>query len=172
MDAEPPAPQWPEGITVRPLVRGQQEDEMLTARREAFRDHWGFVEQPVEADKALWEHHMNNDPKFDPNLFFIAWDDSQNRAVGVSLCWAEADDDPDMGWVGTLGVVRDWRRKGLALALLQHSFHAFWQRGKRSVGLGVDAANPTGATKLYEKAGMRPVREWTAYELELRPGNE
>lgn len=172
MDAEPPAPQWPEGITIRAFVPGRDEVAMHTARRAAFRDHWGYVEQPLEADIERWSHHTNNDPKFDSNLFFLAWDDAWDEIAGVSLCWAEADDDPNMGWVGTLGVIRDWRRKGLALALLQHSFREFWQRGKRSVGLGVDAANPTGATQLYEKAGMHRFREWTAYELELRPGNE
>lgn len=170
LDAEPPAPEWPAGITLRPLVRGENETAMHIARRAAFQDHWGYVEQPLEADVERWQHHMDNDPKFDPDLFMLAY--AGDEIVGVSLCWAESDDDPDMGWVGTLGVVREWRRKGLALALLQHSFRTFWRRGKKSVGLGVDAASPTGATKLYEKAGMRRYREWTAYELELRPGKD
>jgi RimJ/RimL family protein N-acetyltransferase len=58
------------------------------------------------------------------------------------------------------------------MALLQHSFHAFSQRGLRKVGLGVDAQSLTGATRLYEKAGMRPdpARQFSAYEKELRPG--
>jgi mycothiol synthase len=170
MQTEPPAPEWPEGIAIRPLVFGENETAMHLARRDSFRDHWGFVEQPLDSDVELWGHHMRNDPNFDPNLFFLAYDGDD--VVGVSLCWPESEEDPTLGWVGTLGVVRRWRRKGLALALLQHSFREFWARGKRAVGLGVDAANPTGATHLYEKAGMRRVREWIAYELELRPGKE
>jgi len=40
------------------------------------------------------------------------------------------------------------------------------------VGLGVDAGSLTGATRLYERAGMRPIRQFDTYELELRPGRD
>jgi len=67
-------------------------------------------------------------------------------------------------------VRRPWRRKGLGLALLLHSFGEFYRRGRRRVGLGVDAQSLTGATRLYEKAGMRVARVYNTYEKELRPG--
>ncbi len=38
--------------------------------------------------------------------------------------------------------------------------------------LGVDAQNPTGATRLYKKAGMYVAAEYVIYEKELRPGRE
>jgi ribosomal protein S18 acetylase RimI-like enzyme len=60
-----------------------------------------------------------------------------------------------VGWVRSLGVRRPWRRRGLGLALLLASFGAFWERGTRTIGLGVDGENTTGAVRLYEKAGMR-----------------
>jgi ribosomal protein S18 acetylase RimI-like enzyme len=77
-----------------------------------------------------------------------------------------------MGWVSTLGVRRPWRRRGLGLALLQHSVHCFWQNGKQRAGLGVDAENLTGALDLYKKAGMHVHRKFNLYEKELRPGIE
>ena len=40
------------------------------------------------------------------------------------------------------------------------------------IGLGVDASNPTGATRLYEKVGMKVAVEDVIYEKELRPGRE
>jgi ribosomal protein S18 acetylase RimI-like enzyme len=58
------------------------------------------------------------------------------------------------------------------MALLQHSFAEFWRRGMRTIGLGVDAANPTGATRLYQRAGMQVAAEYVLYEKELRPGAE
>ncbi len=36
----------------------------------------------------------------------------------------------------------------------------------------MDADSPTGATRLYEKAGMHIKRNQFTYELELRPGLE
>ncbi len=59
-----------------------------------------------------------------------------------------------VGWVRVLGVKWPWRRRGLGLALLLHSFGELLRRGIRTVGLGVDAENLTGAVRLYERAGM------------------
>jgi ribosomal protein S18 acetylase RimI-like enzyme len=79
---------------------------------------------------------------------------------------------PEKGWVDDLGVRRAWRRRGLALALLQHSFREFYKRGTRKVGLGVDASSLTGATRLYEKAGMHVARQFNSYFKVLRDGEE
>ncbi len=81
-------------------------------------------------------------------------------------------EDPKIGWVESIGVRRPWRRRGLALALLHHSFLTFYHRGQESVGLSVDASSLTGATRLYEKAGMHVVRRLDNYEKELRPGTD
>ncbi|MBK7448764.1 MAG: GNAT family N-acetyltransferase [Anaerolineales bacterium] len=75
-----------------------------------------------------------------------------------------------IGWVGTLGVLKPWRKKGLGLALLLTSFADFYQRGMPTIGLGVDASNKTGATRLYQRAGMSIATEFTTFEKELRPG--
>ncbi|MGH2515177.1 MAG: GNAT family N-acetyltransferase, partial [Ktedonobacterales bacterium] len=91
-----------------------------------------------------------------------------DQIAGFSLCRPEEG----MGWVDDLGIRRPWRRRGLALALLLASFGEFYRRGERVVGLSVDAQSLTGATRLYEKAGMRPSREWKVFEKELRPGIE
>ena len=54
---------------------------------------------------------------------------------------------------------RPWRRQGLGEALLLHSFRAFRERGFTRGTLGVDASSPTGATRLYERAGMTIYRD-------------
>ncbi len=74
--------------------------------------------------------------------------------------------------VETLGVRRAWRDCGLGKALLLHAFGAFHRRGKHAVRLYVDSQNLTGATRLYERAGMHVERELVDYEKELRPGIE
>jgi mycothiol synthase len=172
LDGPPPEPVWPEGITVRTLVRGQDEAAALQAVRESFQDHWNYIERPFEAELARWKHFMETDDIFDPGLWNLAL--AGDKVVGTALNYPYVDDDHEMGWVGTLGVLREWRRHGLGLALLQHSFRQFHLRGKRKVGLGVDAQSLTGATRLYLKAGMHPdpQRQWSMFEKELRPGQE
>ena len=72
-----------------------------------------------------------------------------------------------MGWVRSLWVRRPWRKRGLGNALLLNAFRQFHERGERRVGLGVDAESPTGATRLYERAGMRVVEESVVHRTEL-----
>ncbi|MBL8154069.1 MAG: GNAT family N-acetyltransferase, partial [Anaerolineae bacterium] len=79
-------------------------------------------------------------------------------------------DDQTYGWISTLAVPRAYRRRGVARALLQQSFHVLHQMGRTKAGLGVDAGSLTGATRLYEQAGMRVQMRFDLYEKELRPG--
>ena len=58
-------------------------------------------------------------------------------------------------------------QRGLATALLRHSFRDFRGRGATKVGLGVDGENTTGAVRLYESVGMRQVRRSDTYEKTL-----
>ena len=158
----PPAPVWPDGIELRPFDLEAHDYLVYRAHQDAFRDHWGFVPRPYE----FWQHHMVGDENFDPSLWFIAWEGDQ--IAGYALCRYRLGNS----WVGTLGVRRPWRRRGLALALLYHSFGEFYQRGDRLIMLGVDSENPNGATRLYQKAGMHVASEFIFYEKELRPGRE
>lgn len=52
------------------------------------------------------------------------------------------------------------------------AFRALQQRGVQRVGLGVDARNKTGATRLYERVGMHVDQELVSYKIELRPGRD
>ncbi|HZY45059.1 MAG TPA: GNAT family N-acetyltransferase [Anaerolineae bacterium] len=167
LTAPPADPIWPDGITLRTFVPGQDERATVQADRDAFRDHWGYVERPLEAEIKMLKHHMSK-PGFDPTLWLLGMDG--HRVAGKCLNDPQAEDDPDMGWITDLGVRREYRRRGLGQALLQYSFADFYRRGKRKVGLNVDASSLTGALRLYEHAGMHVVRVNSTYEKELRAG--
>ncbi len=169
MDTEPPAPVWPEGITVRTYTPADLEP-LYQADEESFRDHFGHVDQPYEEGLARFKHFMIDIPDFDPTLFFLAMDGDQ--IAGINLCRPHSGDDPNVGYVGSLGVRRPWRKRGLGLALLRHSFGEFYRRGKRTVALHVDASNLTGALRLYESAGMHVHLAFDMFEKEIRPGRE
>lgn len=162
LNQAPRIPAWPEGIELRPFVLEQHNRAVFETHEEAFSDHWGHTPGTFER----WQHHMTSREDFDPSLWFIAWDGDQ--IAGYSLCRYRMG----IGWVGTLGVRRAWRKRGLGEALLLHSFGEFYRRGTRTISLGVDAENPTGATCLYKKAGMHVAAEYVIYEKELRPGRE
>jgi mycothiol synthase len=160
-------PNLPDGVTIRSIAPGEERIAMRCIY-DSFHDHWGFVEEPFEQYAARWESFLKNDPHHDPALWFLALQGTQ--VLGASLCYDHLTEDPDLAWVGSLGVRKEQRRMGLGLALLQHSFAQFQRRGKPRAGLGVDASSLTGATRLYERAGMYVYRTYHTYEMELRPG--
>jgi len=172
MDAPVPDPVWPEGITLRTFNPETDAEAVYRAEIDSFRDHFGYVEQPFEEGFKRFRHFVLDVQDFDPSLLFLAVDERSAEIAGLNICQAHSFDDPDMGWVGTLGVRRQWRKRGIGLALLRHSFNEFYRRGKRKVGLGVDAQNLTGALRLYESAGMHVHQAYDQYEKELRPGTE
>ena len=172
LDAPAPEPVWLEGILLCTFNPETDAEAVYRAEEDSFRDHFGYVEQPFDEGFKRFKHFVLGSADFDPTLLFIAVDRSSREIAGFNICRSKSYDDPDMGWVGTLGVRRPWRKRGIGLALLRHSFNEFYRRGKRKVGLGVDAQNLTGALRLYENAGMHIHQAYDQYEKELRPGIE
>jgi mycothiol synthase len=158
----PTEPVWPQGVELRPFLADQHGPSVHEAEQEAFQDHWGSHPIPYES----WSHRKLSREDFDPTLWHVAW--AGDEIAGFSLCRYRQG----LGWVGTLGVRRPWRKQGLGHALLLHSFAEFYQREQNVIGLNVDASNPTGATRLYERAGMHVASEVIVYEKEYRPGKE
>jgi mycothiol synthase len=117
-----------------------------------------------------WWHFRTAFNQPEPELWLLAMDGDE--VAGMALVASQRAGEPSLGWISSVGVLRPWRRRGLALAILLHSFHLLAERGKPRAGLAVDSQSLTGATRLYEKAGMRVVREFYDYERVIRDGIE
>jgi mycothiol synthase len=156
----PPAPVWPEGIEARGFVPGRDDRAADLAIQESFQDHFGYAHEPHED----WVRRRIGKSEFDAGLWTVAWD--RDQPAGAILAYAPEGE----GWVRELGVRPPWRGRGLGRALLLHTFVLFAKRGIQRVGLGVDMANETGATQLYESAGMRVAFRHDLYEKRLGPG--
>jgi mycothiol synthase len=162
LNGPPALPNFPAGIELRPFIKGEHDVAVWQAQNEAWRDHWGSHDVTLEE----WKRSRFEDPEFDPTLWQIAWDGDE--VAGFSLNRYRMG----IGWIRTLGVRRRWRKRGLGQALLLQSFGEFYERGTKTIGLGVDAQNPTGATRLYQRVGMYAASEYVTYEKELRPGRD
>jgi ribosomal protein S18 acetylase RimI-like enzyme len=164
LNTVPPEAVWAEGITLQTLASDPSLFRaVFEADEEAFQDHWGHMPMKFEE----WRRWTTERENYDPSLWFLAMDGDQ--IAGIALC---QDDKENGAWVHSLGIRRPWRRKGIGLALLHHAFGEFYRRGLYDVYLGVDAQSLTGATRLYERAGMHIVRQAYTYEKELRAGKE
>jgi mycothiol synthase len=156
----PAAVTFPMGIELRPFIKDEHAVAVWQADNEAFHDHWGSHDRTYEE----WSHGKFGNPNFDPALWMIAWDG--NEVAGFS----QNRFRKGIGWIGTIAVRLPWRGKGLGIALIRHTFGEFYKRGMSTIGLGVDSANLTGATRLYQRAGMYEAGEFAMYEKVLRTG--
>ncbi len=155
---EPAGPREIPGIRLRPFRFGQDDRAMHAAVQESFAEHWGFVQRGFDE----WAEHRFKESAFNPDLWFVAEEGSEVAGFLMGV------EEEDKMWVGMLGVRSAWRKRGIGEALLRHAFAEFKRRGFDQVGLGVDAANETGATALYERVGMNVSRQYDVYEKRLR----
>lgn len=161
-------PVWPEGITVRSMRRPEDDAPFWTAKYEAFLDHWGMSETGLEEGIPRFQHWIDSDPSFDPKLFRAAM--AGDEVAGVCFTLPMHHADPTEADLAILGVRQPWRRKGIAHALLLDAFEQCKEYGLKSVALGVDASNPTGAVALYEGAGMHVAERYQTWGLVLQAG--
>jgi mycothiol synthase len=164
-DAAPP-PDGLEGITFRSMEPATDTPGVYDALAEAFADHWGHVFPSFER----WRYAAieAEGAGFDPGLWFVALEG--DRVIGAVESRARTARDAGTAEVSALGVRRAYRRRGVGTALLLTAFREFQRRGITRAELGVDAESPTGATRLYERAGMEVAYSWEFWEKELRPG--
>jgi mycothiol synthase len=151
------ADEIPEPSVPVELFVESEAESFHAALEESFSDHWEH--EPESFDR--WWTRQRKRANFDPSLWFVIKDGDEIAGV------ARNEARPPEGWVGALGVRAEWRGRGFGRALLLHSFHEFRRRGMTRAALGVDAANATGATYLYESVGMRAAEENVVWEKVL-----
>lgn len=156
---EPPEPApLPPGVIVRAFRPGVDDETFHAVLNEAFVEHWGHVEETFDR----WKEITIASPRFDPGLWLIA--EECGKMLAIARCTWKVN---EIGWVNDLGVRPSARRRGLALGLLTRAFAEFYRRGERTVGLGVDTQNETGATRLYDQAGMHAVYRAVIFQKRL-----
>jgi len=154
----------PDGLEIRP-VDDRKLRAIWEADAEAFRDHWGFV-APTE------EHYQEflDFPHMDISLWKVAWDG--DRVAGQVRSFINGEENAEYGrkrgYTEFISTGREWRRKGVARALIVASIEELARRGMEQVGLGVHTENPNGAYQLYESLGYEVVSSSTLYRKPLR----
>jgi mycothiol synthase len=152
----------PAGIRLRTFDPEQDAEAAWRVDNTAFRDHWGHTESELEE----FLHWMKG-PHIRPELCFLAEEEASGDVVGLALNIIDPDwiaqTGRQEGYVDTLAVLREHRKKGLGRALLVQSLHALHEAGMRAAHLHADADNLTGAMRLYEGVGFRVRRTNMAF---------
>jgi len=154
LDRATPDPVWPAGVAVRSHERPRDDAAVHALVETCFAEIGGQHPRTLEQ----WSAALLATPRFDPALCLVARCDGD--VVGAAL----SQDLGDYGFVRQLAVAPAMRGKGLGSALIYECFRRHAACGLPATVLGVDAANPTGALALYEKAGMHVVEEFHRWE--------
>jgi mycothiol synthase len=144
-----------------------RDDEVRRAHNAAFTRHHGSSERNAEAWRALFTGQRN----FRPDLSRLAVEDG--AVIGYVLAYVYEADTAARGTrevvLGQIGVLPHARGRGVATALIAEVLQEAAGRDCQTAGLGVDTENVTGALRLYEGLGFRPVRSRVSWTLDLPP---
>ncbi|MFC0029729.1 GNAT family N-acetyltransferase [Micromonospora chaiyaphumensis] len=155
----------PAGMRIEPWSK-KNDEAFRMIRNEAFEDHWGMAPLPANS----WASKITNHT-FKPEVSFLLRDMTSGAPAGmlVTKYW-EADTaatgvrNAHFMFIGTL---RDYRKRGVASALIGHALRAAADQDYGRASVHVDSANPTGAFRIYEKAGFTSKRRFVCWALEV-----
>ncbi|MEQ1736928.1 MAG: GNAT family N-acetyltransferase [Rhodoglobus sp.] len=122
------------------------------ARNDSFRDHWGSQPSLEEPWLSFVERSTIR-----PDLSFLAVA-PDDHVAGFVISSVVETDWPGQGfssaYIDLVGVTRQWRRRGIAPALLTRTLLAVAAAGLDKAVLDVDSDSPTGALGLYTGVGF------------------
>ena len=151
----------PDGYSLR-VVRADVEadlHQLFEVANTCFADHYDFTPLPFDQ----WWEVLSGETEDPTQWLFVERD-------GEPAGYARGSDryaTEGLGYVASLGVLREHRGRGLAGALLRARFADDRDRGRSGTLLHVDSANPTGAIRVYESAGMRVDQEYVFHRRPL-----
>jgi len=148
-----PTTRMPAGFEILP-VRPQQMHSIWEAQKEMNDGLFENVAEDWQDDKfPAWLE----DPERDPRFWQVAW--SGDQLAGMVLVRIDARENEGRerkrGYTEHIYVRPQFRKRGLASALITRSLQVLKQQGMQEAELGVDSENESAAFKLYQKIGYR-----------------
>jgi mycothiol synthase len=156
----------PPGIVLRPLLPADDLDVYVGMVNASFADHPTHFH--LEVDAVARTHAA---PGFDlEGIALIAAADRPDLPVGFVRTYVEADDAGiAAGVVGHVGVLPEWRGRGLGRVLVRWALRRFAAMGLGRAELSVVATNAS-ALRLYATEGFETIVAWPQWSKDAAPG--
>ncbi len=138
----------PVGIAIRPARLPEEKSLINLLGSKAFDDP---VNQGEPVSEIYLDLEMMN-PKFNPEQFIIA--ETNGEPIGYLLMFLSKDTDEICYDIGELGVVPEWRKRGVGLFLLTTALNWMKRKGASRAFIASFSSNPV--ISLYWKLKFRP----------------
>jgi mycothiol synthase len=154
----------PDGFEIRPIAADDRamHRRVWEAAKRAFAESYG--EQAQSEDQ--YERWLSS-TEFNPPLWRVAFHGDAIAAQILNYLDEPEADGSRIGWTESISTQPEFRRRGLARALLAESLRTVRDAGATKAALGADSQNPNEAQALYESMGFRVVS--TTYDYRLGP---
>jgi ribosomal protein S18 acetylase RimI-like enzyme len=153
-------PSLPKGISIESVDLKEHSEVLHLLETQSFAGHFGYIALGHDD----WLAEKLAEPQLDHQGSFLARVNGEPAGLLLS---SDGRADVNGGWVDKLGVLAKFRGLGLGKLLLQWGIAHAAQKGYKSIGLGVDTGNESGALQLYENQGFRPTVVWRGYSTTL-----
>jgi len=161
LDGIPDAP-LPSGVEIRPVEQTHLR-RIFDADCEAFRGHWGYREDSDSEEDWRWFLEF---PHRDESLWKVAW--MGDNVVGQVRGFINRAENREMnrrrGWCDEISTLPEYRRQGIATALICATLREFKARGMTEAALDVHVENPNMALRLYTSLGFELHSQGATYE--------
>ena len=153
-----PTPEFPADFALTHVSGEKDIQPWVEMFNQSFIDHWNHHDLTAETVR-----YWMQDPNYQPELDLIAVSGDREFAAFCD-CQIKPQKNTNSstkdGWIELLGTRRDYRKMGLGKAMLLAGLHRLKAAGANTAKLSVDADSLTGATKLYQSVGFRPMETW------------
>jgi ribosomal protein S18 acetylase RimI-like enzyme len=136
-------------------------------------DNECFKADPLHVPRTAEETRrlLHEDPVLGWREFYFAVVDGKDVGyVGVGIDERyNAEHDVKTGYINGIGVLPEYRRRGIGTLLLLHALNVLKAEGMTSASLDTEDTNPTRAITLYEKVGFKVLQEYVTYAKDVVP---
>lgn len=152
-------------LKIRSFVEGEDEEVWIRIRNEAYREYEDFRPDTME-DMEVWK----KSPNFDSTGMFIA--ELDGKPVGEVNAYIDSKRKEKMGFIRALGVVPEFRKRGIGRRLAERAIESLKERGMEYVQ-GWTRENKVACKSLLESMEFSLTRIFSTMrrDLEIIPYN-
>lgn len=136
---------------------------------ECFKDNPLHVSRTVEEARRL----LLENPVLGWQEYYFAMVDGKDVGyIGLGIDERyNVEHGVKTGYINGIGVLPEYRRRGIGTHLLLQGLKVLKAKGMTSVSLDTEDTNPTRAITLYEKVGFKVLQEYVTYAKDIAPSH-